>query len=288
MDLDQWRSHIDYVVATEGQWIGLLDEDGWPLLDFSAVVNVQAPETRMSASSVEVTVDVSAGGGRRLLDELIADGLGKQEPNARLVPAVGAARFICLTRQAGERIVARVVHTVVAGGASPVTMTVHGTDLTEGLAWWPCPSAPQYWRNARFSDWTTDASYLQYRKARSLAKVQFSTDTLATTKRGTARDLIRDIIQDSFDAVNAARGWSGDPHAFVDYGQTGRDMSPEVLIRIDDSYVWDTVAPTALQSGVSIEVDLWWPGDAPVRVRSGALRTWPNPVQIVKVRWSNG
>ena len=287
MDLAQWRRHIDYVVETEGQWVGLLDENGWPLLDFPAVVNVQAPETRMAASSVEVTADVSAGGGRRLLDELVADGLGKQEQNARLTPAVGAARFICLTRQAGERIVARVVHTVVAGGASPVTMAVHGTDLTEGLAWWPCPSAPQHWRNAQFSDWTTDASYLPYRKTRSLAKVQFATDTLATTKRGTARDLIRDVIQDAFDTVNAARGWSSDPHAYVDYGQTGRDTTPEVLIRLDDSYVWDTVAATALQSGVTIQVDLWWPGDAPVRVRSGALRTWPHPVQIVKVRSSS-
>lgn len=283
MDLANWRRHIDYVVATEGQWVGLLDEDGFPFLDFPALVHVQAPETRMASSSIEVAVDVSAGAGRRLLDELVADGLGKQEPNARLAPAVRAARFLCVVRGT-ERLVARVVHTVVAGAASPTTATVHGTDLTEGLAWWPCPSAPTFWRGAKFEQWTTDASYIKYRTPRTLAQVQFSNDPLATTKRGTARDLIRGIIQDSFDTVNAARGWVADPHAFVDFTDQSKDTTPEALIRLDDSYVWDTVAPTAQQCGVSIQVDLWWPGDAPVRVRNGALRTWPHPVQIVKVR----
>lgn len=282
MDLANWRKHIDYVVKTESQWVGLLNEDGWPIMDLPALVNVQSPETRAQSSSIEVACDVSAGGGRRILDELVADGLGRQEPNARLKPAIGPARFVCVARP-GERMVARVVHNPVSGEASPQTLTVHATDLTEGLAWWPCPSSPKHWRNARFSEWTTDASYITYKKPRQLAQVQFDTDTIATTKRGTARDLIRGIIQDSFDTVNAARGWSRDPHAYVDYTDQSRDMSPEVLIRIDDSYVWDTVASTAAQSGVNIQVDLWWPGDGPVKTRDGALRTWPHPVQIVKV-----
>ena len=152
--------HIDYVVATEGQWVGLLDENGYPFLDFPALINVQAPETRMASSSLQVAVDVSAGAGRRLLDELVADGLGKLEPNARLTPAVGPARFLCVVR-GEERLVARIIHHPIdAEYGSPRTMTVHGTDLTEGLAWWPCPSAPQTWRNAKFSTWTTDASYI--------------------------------------------------------------------------------------------------------------------------------
>lgn len=280
MDLTNWRKHIDQVVKDEGQWVGLLDENLLPILDFPPVVSLTAPKTRHQASSCEVVVDVTDGGGRKLMAELVGDGLGQLDEEKRLTPNDGPTRFVCVVRD-GERVAYTVTHSVVEGAASPTTLTVHGVDLLDGLAWWPCPSSTSEWRSAKFQVWSQDASWIRYAKPRELARVKFIGTAIETTKRGKARDLIRNTIQDSFDAVNGLMGWS-DPHAFVDF-DGGVDTSPQTGIRLDDSSVWDTLGQTAAQTGVEIEVDVWWPGDVPVTVRGGTRRSWPYPVQIVRV-----
>lgn len=290
MDLAQWRKHIDAVVRDEGQWVGILDEEARPILDVTSIVSITAPEARLATSSVEVTVSVNDGAGMRLMEDLVADGLGQLDAEKRLVPASGPARFLCVARP-GERLAYQVTHSVATGGLSPSQLTIHGVDLLDSLAWWPCPSIPATWAAAKFSTWVTDASGAVYAWPRRLAPVEFATAADGYTVRGPARDTIRHLIQDAYDAVNKAMGWDV-PHAVVDfYG--GPDTSPETIIRTDDSPIWDTIAEPAKQAGIAIEVDLWWPGDPPTRTRtadrkSTVATTWSHPMQIVRVTAPGG
>lgn len=285
MDLAQWRAHIDQVVGDEGQWLGILDENGLPLYELGGVVSVNFPEQRLSASSVEVVLAVRAGD--RVMDDLIGVGLGMQDDEGRLVPAAGATRLICLVRE-GERRVATITHSVVSGTAGPSSLTVHAIDLVDGLSWWPCPSIPVEWVNSDFSEWTKDASGGEYAQPRILAQVPFATKALGYTMDGQAVTVVRRLVQDSFDAVNDLYGWADDPHAVVEY-PVENDASKRVLIRVNDDPIMDTIGEACRSAGLDIEVGLWWPGDAPVRVRTGrdpetfAEREFSHPVQVVRV-----
>lgn len=284
MDLGKWRKHIDAVVADEGQWLGILDENGLPLYELGQLVSVSFPEQRLSASSIEITVRVSPGD--RVVNDLIGEGLGVMDGEGRLVPAAGPTRLICLVR-GGERRVATVTHTVVSGGLAPTLVTVHGVDLLDGLAWWPCPSIPAQWQAGKFTTWEQDAAGEPYATPRQLAQVPLGTRADGYTKKGPARKILRELVQDSFDAANTLMGWS-DPHAFVEFDTT-EDTSPETLVRVNDDPIWGTISEPARTAGLGVEVRLWWPGDTPIRVRTTrepaqfALLEWDHPVQIVRI-----
>ena len=116
MELAEWRRHIDQVVEDEGQWFGILNEDGHPIYEFGGIVNVSFPETRLAASSVEATVNVAPGD--RILDDLVGEGLGVVDDAGRLAPANGPLRMLCQIRP-GERQTAYITHTVVVGVGTP-------------------------------------------------------------------------------------------------------------------------------------------------------------------------
>lgn len=290
MELSQWRDHIAVVVRDEGQWLGVLDEDGLPLYELGGVVSVSFPEQRLSASSVEVVLAVAPGD--RVMDDLVGEGLGMQDAEGRLVPAAGATRLLCLVRE-GERRVATVTHSVADGTGGPSTLTVHAIDLIDGLSWWPCPSIPLEWVNTSWSEWSTDAAGVPYEQPRTLAQVPFATKAFRYTMDGKAVTVVRDLVQDSFDAVNELYGWVDDPHAVVEYTDEP-DTSKRVLVRVNDDPVMDTVGEACRSAGVDVEVRLWWPGDPAVRVRTARAdgdsparfeeRVWPHPVQVVRVR----
>lgn len=284
MELAEWRRHIDQVVEDEGQWFGILNENGYPIYEFGGIVNVSFPETRLAASSVEATVNVAPGD--RILDDLVGEGLGVVDDAGRLAPANGPLRMLCQIRP-GERLVAYITHTVVEGRGTPSTLTIHGVDLMDMLATWPCPSIPHEWGEHEFSEWSTDASNTKYATPRTLAQLPFATKADGYTVSGPARDTVRHLVQDSFDAVNALYGWS-DAHAVVEFDGTP-DISPRVVIRVNDDPVLDTVAEPARSAGLGIEVRLWWPGDKSVDTRSETVRggwvhsSWSTPKLIVRV-----
>lgn len=285
MELADWRRHIDQVVADEGQWFGILNEDGHPIYEFGGLVRVSFPEARLATSSVEATVNVSPGD--RILDDLVGEGLGVVDDAGRLAPANGPLRMLCHITP-GERQTAYITHTVVEGKGTPSTLTIHGVDLMDMLATWPCPSIPVEWGEHEFSEWTTDASGTEYTTSRTLAQLPFATKADGYTVSGPARDTVRHLVQDSFDAVNALYGWQYSEHAFVEFDDTP-DGSPRVMLRVNDDPVMDTVAEPARSSGLGIEVRLWWPGDGSVVVRSRDDRakttrsSWGSPRLIVRV-----
>lgn len=284
MELADWRRHIDQVVADEGQWFGILNEDGYPIYEFGGLVHVSFPETRLAASSVEATVNVSPGD--RILDDLVGEGLGVVDDAGRLAPANGPLRMLCHVTP-GERQTAYITHTVVEGRGTPSTLTIHGVDLMDMLATWPCPSIPVEWGAHDFEEWETDASNTKYATPRTLAQLPFATKADGYTVSGPARNTVRHLVQDSFDAVNALYGWD-DAHAVVEFDGT-RDESPRVVIRVNDDPVLDTVAEPARSAGLGIEVRLWWPGDGRVYTRSRTTRgglvpsSWGSPKLIVRV-----
>lgn len=285
MDLVQWRKHIDQVVADEGQWLGVADENGYPIYELLGTVNF--PESHLQAASAEATVNVQPGD--RVLDDLVGEQLGEVDDAGRLVPANGATRLLLLIRP-GERRAATITHTVVTGQAVPSQVTIHGVDLLDGLAAWPCPSIPlEGWEMAEWEQWSTDASGAEYASARDLALLQLATKLDGYAKRGRAKSLVREIIQDSLDAVNALYGWVDDPHMVVEFpGDV--DTSGESALRVSDDDVWSTVSETARAAGLSVDVSLWWPGDDPVSVRVDQQatqlegRSWNHPIQVVRVR----
>lgn len=285
MELAEWRKHIDQVVEDEGQWFGILNENGHPIYEFGGIVRVSFPETRLAASSVEATVNVTPGD--RLLEDLVGEGLGVVDDAGRLAPANGPLRMLCQIRP-GERQTAYITHTVVEGRGTPSTLTIHGVDLMDMLATWPCPSIPVEWGAHEFSEWSTDASNTKYATPRTLAQLPFATKADGYTVSGPARDTVRHLVQDSFDAVNALYGWRYSEHAFVEFDGTPDD-SPRVVIRVNDDPVLETVAEPARSAGLGIEVRLWWPGDSPVKVRSRDSRgsshnsSWGSPKLIVRV-----
>ncbi|MGV0434174.1 hypothetical protein ACUY3H_04325 [Corynebacterium ureicelerivorans] len=282
LTLAEWRAHIDQVVADEGQWLGVADENGAPLYELAGAGTF--PSSFLTAESAEVTVNVAPGDV--VVDDLVGERLGVMDAEGRLVPASGPTRLLVWVRE-GERLAATITHTVASGGLVPSALTIHAVDLLDGLAWWPCPSIPVEWKQAEFKQWDTDESGISYASVRELARVQMTTKLDGYTVSRRARTAVRVVVQDSFDAVNRLMGWS-DPHAVVAF-DGGEDTTPDVFIRVNDDPVLDTVQETCRQAGLSLRVGLWWPGDAPVQVRTDhdgeatEAVSWPYPVQVVRV-----
>ena len=182
---------------------------------------------------------------------------------------------------------------MVTGQATPSQVTVHGVDLLDSLASWPCPSINlQGWETAEWQQRKTDASGVRYGKVREMAQLQFATKA-RYAQIGTARDLLRIITQDSFDSVNILYGWEESPHAVVDFSG-GKDTSGEVGLRISDDSIWETIAEAARSAGLTIDVELWWPGDPAIQVRADhdgkttKAKTFSHPVQVVRIEQLEG
>ena len=281
MDINEWRAHIEEVVAAEGQWIGLANGDGVPIMDAPPLISLSAPEQHLAETSVEAVFP--AVQGSRFMDMLSAPGLGVDD-GGELIPQTDAL-LLLVVRAGGERLAYMISHVVLAGESGPTTITVHGVDLVGELALHPAPSVPLSWAGAEFSEHTTDAAGAPYTIARRLAWVEFATVADGFTMNGPAVTVIRRLCQDSFDAVDKAYGWQDDPKFVTDFSG-GEDTSPEVMIRVSDDYLWDTIAEPARAAGVGVEVNLWWPGDAPVVARvDGELveRAFEHPVLVVRV-----
>ena len=108
---EQHKKHRAQVIADIGQWIGLLDADGVPILDVPPVVELKAPQAGNAPTSFECTINVATGYGvvHPIVDELVADNLGIVGGDGQLVPAAQKTRMIVVERE-GERRGVRVGH----------------------------------------------------------------------------------------------------------------------------------------------------------------------------------
>lgn len=288
---DSWRKHTAAVAADYGLWVGLCNGYGEPVMDLP-LTTFNMTEAHLDPGNVEATVPTAGNTVpvHMASDLLIADNLGVQTEDTALVPNTNDAWTIGIETATGERYgfplqvpLASVDH------AGPYAIELKGTGLAGALEWWPCPSVTATWGDVPYSEWVEDAAG-PYEKPRELAPVQMATVAWGHSDKGPAVTVIRNIIQDSLDAVNAAHGWSDRPHMVVEYSNV-EDTSPEVIIQRDDRYVWDTIADPARLTGTSITARLWWPGDEPILVRRGEgaeLTSFPFALGVVEVKQLGG
>lgn len=286
MDWVAHRKHREHVAKTTGQWVGLLDSDGVPLIDLPPVVSMVAPEARNSPSSLELTIVCRSNQGivHPIVDELIAEKLGALDNEGQLVPVNDKTRFIAIER-AGIRRVYWVTHSVARGESdAPATLTVHGVDLLKMLSWFPAMSAPLSWKYAfrRFTrDWVgPENTTVQFSKPRDLAGMQMVTAADGATLEGPAEETIRRLISESLVAAFRVAGITDDLPIQVN-PRTSGVPSPRILLRPTDGPLWEEIAQPAAAAGVHVSAVMWWPHDAPI---PGLALTQPTVVITVSQR----
>lgn len=273
LDWENHRKHRDQVIADQGQWLGLLDENGIPMMDLPPVMEMRMPEATNDPASGMVKLRVQSASGivHPVIHQLIADGLGKTDDVGRLVPLSEATRFIAIER-AGIRSVFRVEFAVAEGGAgAPSTLEVHGTDMLKVLSRFPAMSGPTTWTGkwTKFTrDWAGPEHVgVRFEKPRDLQDIKLATVADGATEQGPAEGTIRKIISDSFAAAWRAIGQKellADPPVQVDPNPSGR-KSQNILIRPTDRSIWEELAPLAAAAGVGISAAMWWPTDPPIK-----------------------
>lgn len=285
MDWDTWHKHIDAIINDHGQWIGLADENWRPICDLPAATEFTAGSIRLDHGDCEIVIPTNLGERpHRAVTELIADGLGTFSNDGVLVPNMAKARNIIVARR-GRRQAYFVSHATAEGLVDkPTTLRIFGQDLSGLLAATPCPSIPGTWGVNPVQTWEQDAGG-KYITPRDYGAVEFADVADGYVMRGSAVKVLREIVQDSVDAVCAQQKWDT-PHLVVD--MAGGAISPEITIRMSDQSVWDTVTEPARVAGVNVDVTLWWPGDDPVVARPGrgkepVATTWDHPIGVVRI-----
>lgn len=270
IDWDSHRRHRAQVAGDLGQWVGLLDENGEPMFDAPPMMTLSAPRIRNASTSMRATFGVQSRRGvvHDLVDELIAEGLGRVDEQGLLVPVSEPTRFLAIERPGGVRRVYRVSHSVARGqGDAPSEIEVHGNDLLKMLAMFPAMSAPTTWTGEweTFTrDWAgPEDEEILFDQPRDLSGMQMVTVADGATIEGPAEATIQRLIRESLEAAFRVAGVADDPPIVVNPAETGRE-SPHVLIRPTDKALWDEVIPVAMAAGVAVSARMWWPGDGPV------------------------
>ena len=253
------KAHREHVVATRGQWIGLLDENGIPLMDMPSVVDATAANAVGSAEEIELSFSVAGRTGvtHRAVAELIADNLGKVDAAGRLIPAAAPTRFITVQRP-GLRYTYRVTHCTAEGDQTrPHTLRVHGlhvASLLELIPAWSVPlSITGKWHRL-------DRDYAAaWTREMVLQDLQLAAQADGFTITGPALATIYRLVSDSLAATWTAIGLNTDPP--IQVAAIDNAASPTVMLRPQDDSVWDTITDPAMAAGVRIDVGMWLPGD---------------------------
>lgn len=250
----QHRAHREQIQADQGQWIGLIDEDGIPLLDLPPqMLAMDWPEPRGTIEdiSIEMLLRTPTGRVHPVSRELIAGNLGVTDALGKLVPVDGPARHIAIERPGLERRVMRISYPEVDGGTDlPRTMEVQGADLRIYLKLLPAPSHPLTWTGdfTRFTrDWVGPEDILEtFEKPRDLADIKLFTVADGASIDGPADQVIFRLIDESLQAVSRMAGITSHP--------------PYVAI-LEDSEIPPGPVPPPLYRTVSVR-HRWFSWDA--------------------------
>lgn len=294
----KWRAHIDHVVSSQGQWVGLLNGDYEPVADFPALIDLVGGGNMSGESELSLTVPAltSRGEAVSVLDLLVDEGMGNIDSSSRLEPSMKKSWFICIQRaggEAGRKIYKVIFPTVTFMRSRPFQLRANAVSVDSLLGLWPCPSVPAIWGNEPIIDWHEDAAG-PYKKPYRYAPIEMAEVARGYIRKGPAEETIQHIIQTSLDAGNRVHPEWTEPHLVVDFSSTGFE-SPEVLIRLDDRTITETISDPARLAGVNISVGLWWPGDVPFPAKfevSSQLfdGVWDesHPVLVARVRQMEG
>lgn len=261
------RAHREQIAEDCGQWVGLTDEDGVPLLTLPQLEGMDWPESRGSIESVKVTLPVRtpSGGVHQVVRELVAQQLGVVDEQARLVPVTGPARLLVLERPGMPRMAMKISHVEVEGDTHlPHSLTIHGVGVLGILDQLPCPSNPTTWTGVftRFTrDWVgpPDKAVL-FEHPRDLADMKLLTVADGASVEGDSDEVIHRLISESLQAVYRMAGITEHP-PYVAVRLPALAASPYTILRPTDQSIWAEVGNEALLAGVSVRAGLWWPGD---------------------------
>lgn len=265
-DWDSHRAHREAIAAERGVWMGLVDQDGIPLMDLPPMVDYTAPATRLSPESARFVMKIRSPRGivHPMVNHLAGRGIGRVDAEGRLELVADQTRFIMVERH-GQRRDYRVSHTILDGPSptAPSTAEVHAADTLSWLETLPAPSAPTTWTGAwtRFTrDWAgPEDTAMTFTKPRDLQDIKMVTVADGATIEGPAEETLRRLYSESIDATFRAVGIDDLP-VQVNPTPSGRP-SPHVLIRPTDGALWEETSTIALAAGVRIAADMWWPGD---------------------------
>lgn len=130
--------------------------------------------------------------------------------------------------------------------------------LIDGIPLWSYP------RSLRGQWAEIDRDYAAgWKEKRQIQNVHFAAQADGFVLSGDAEPTIRRAIVESLDATWKAIGRSDDPPVVVSSKESG-NPSPKVMIRPDDGFLWQTLAPIAAMAGTTISATMWWPGDPKV------------------------
>ncbi|MHA7726181.1 hypothetical protein [Corynebacterium hesseae] len=294
VDWDSYRLHRAQVVAEQGQYVGLLDENCEPLMDCPPVVSMIAPQTKNAPTSLRMQLAVRAldGSVHPICDELVAQGLSTARgqwleldaEGKELSTSLDASRYVLVERE-GMRRVYQVTHVAAeAGRELPSLIEINGVDLLKKLALVPCFSAPTTvsgkWTTFT-RDWAGPENVgVRFSKPRDLQDFKLVTVADGVTVDGDAEAVIRRLVSESLQATWKAMGPEvvKAPPMVVDPTPTGLE-SPYILIRPTDQSVLDEVSAQAMAAGVVLDVGLWLPGDNAVEGL-----TLDTPTMVVRVQ----
>ncbi|WP_313546402.1 hypothetical protein [Corynebacterium sp.] len=281
MDFENHALHRTWVAKTQGRYWGIADSDGNPLMDLPpALPGFEVPRTLNATSSAQASFIIRSRRGHLhpVVATLVDEKLGAADSDGRLEPALKGTFF--LVHQVGEYRQTFLIGSVALSGPSdgPNTMEIRAANMTtliDGIPLWSYPrSLRGRWR-------TVDQDFAgPWTKSYELQNVFFGAQADGFTVTGPAEETIRTLMDETLAATWRAIDYQGDPPVVVDPTPSGR-QSPNIMIRPDDGFLWQTLAPIAAMSGVSIDSFMWWPGDSPVE---GHQLTQPTVVITVEQR----
>lgn len=256
---DAHRKHREQVIRDQGEWIGLVDEDGVPLFDLPLPMEFTAPSTHLNPESLSMTLPTRMPSGEQhpVMAQLIADGLGASDTEGRLQPVSGPSRFIVIEHS--KRQVFRVGFARAQGEAgSPSALEIGAVDLLNALDGLPCFSIPGLvkpeWKQAA-GDYGA-----QFKKPRRLSMLKMAQVADGYSVEGPAEETMRRLIKESLDALHRVFGITEDfPYAVS--SQSSGKPSPHVIIRPQDRSLLEELTPICQMAGCSLHASLWWPGD---------------------------
>lgn len=261
MDWEAFAKRRKSVIKARGEWVGLLDENGELVCECPPYESMKAPTTRLSPESFEAKFRVDVGGmAHQIVDELVADGLGKQDEGLRLIPVMGPSRFIMVERESWRAVYRVQLTKAECDARLPHSLVVHGTDMLSELMFLPGWSAPGQVKG----EFTLRDSDLgaKYEKPRLYAPVKMAVVADGFTFDGPADQVIRRMIRESLHATYGLFRVNDHPIMVADTS-TGKP-SKRLLLRPSDNSLWDEISAPAQMSGCVVKAHMWLPGDDPV------------------------
>lgn len=267
IDWVRHRRQREQYARDHGQWLGLVDQDGVPMVGLPQLSSMDWPETRGTPESIELSMRARTPKQRvhAAVDHLVAEKLGRVDAVGRLEPVSGPARLVALERPGIPRRAGKVTHVVADGDQiAPHTLTIHGVDLLGILDQLPCPSNPMSWTGefTRFErDWVgPPGEEAMFEQPRDLASTTMITVADGASVEGDADEVIFRLIDESLQAVYRVAGITSNPPYVAVLGER-KATSRRLILRPTDQTIWQEVGEAAYNSGVSIRAELWWPGD---------------------------